>query len=70
MPCGPRAGPANSVVPSTTVAIRDAGRLLLIHKIDNDRPDVGRGVHRRHERIGGTDAMYGDDTGAGASGRL
>jgi ADP-ribose pyrophosphatase YjhB (NUDIX family) len=33
----PDAPPANSVVPSTTVAVRDdAGRLLLIHKIDND----------------------------------
>ncbi|MHA6631618.1 NUDIX hydrolase [Pseudonocardia sichuanensis] len=33
----PDAPPANSVVPSTTVAVRDdRGRLLLIHKIDND----------------------------------
>jgi ADP-ribose pyrophosphatase YjhB (NUDIX family) len=33
----PDAPPANSLVPSTTAAIRDdAGRLLLIHKIDND----------------------------------
>lgn len=33
----PDAPPANSVVPSTTAAVRDdAGRLLLIHKIDND----------------------------------
>lgn len=33
----PGAPKANSVVPSTTVAVRDeAGRLLLIHKIDND----------------------------------
>src|SRR5687768_10106243 len=33
----PQAPPANSLVPSTTVAVRDeAGRLLLIHKIDND----------------------------------
>lgn len=33
----PAAPPANSLVPSTTAAIRDeAGRLLLIHKIDND----------------------------------
>jgi ADP-ribose pyrophosphatase YjhB (NUDIX family) len=33
----PEAPPANSLVPSTTVAVRDeAGRLLLIHKIDND----------------------------------
>lgn len=34
----PAAPPANSVVPSTTAAVRDdAGRLLLIHKVDNDR---------------------------------
>lgn len=33
----PDAPLANSLVPSTTAAIRDdAGRLLLIHKIDND----------------------------------
>ncbi len=33
----PDAPAANSLVPSTTVAVRDeAGRLLLIHKIDND----------------------------------
>jgi ADP-ribose pyrophosphatase YjhB (NUDIX family) len=33
----PDAPLANSLVPSTTVAVRDeAGRLLLIHKIDND----------------------------------
>jgi ADP-ribose pyrophosphatase YjhB (NUDIX family) len=33
----PDAPPANSLVPSTTAAIRDnAGRLLLIHKIDNN----------------------------------
>jgi ADP-ribose pyrophosphatase len=33
----PSAPPANSLVPSTTAAVRDdAGRLLLIHKIDND----------------------------------
>lgn len=32
----PDAPPANSLVPSTTAAVRDdAGRLLLIHKIDN-----------------------------------
>lgn len=32
----PDAPPANSVVPSTTAAVRDdAGRLLLIHKVDN-----------------------------------
>ena len=33
----PEAPKANSVVPSTTAAVRDdAGRLLLIHKVDND----------------------------------
>jgi ADP-ribose pyrophosphatase YjhB (NUDIX family) len=33
----PDAPPANSLVPSTTAAVRDgAGRLLLIHKVDND----------------------------------
>lgn len=33
----PDAPLANSLVPSTTAAIRDdAGRLLLIHKVDND----------------------------------
>jgi ADP-ribose pyrophosphatase YjhB (NUDIX family) len=33
----PDAPKANSLVPSTTAAVRDdAGRLLLIHKIDND----------------------------------
>lgn len=33
----PAAPPANSIVPSVTVAVRDgAGRILLVHKIDND----------------------------------
>ena len=33
----PNAPKANSLVPSTTAAVRDdAGRLLLIHKVDND----------------------------------
>lgn len=33
----PAAPPANSIVPSVTAAVRDvAGRILLIHKIDND----------------------------------
>jgi ADP-ribose pyrophosphatase YjhB (NUDIX family) len=33
----PDAPKANSVVPSTTAAVRDdAGRLLMIHKVDND----------------------------------
>ncbi|MDD7942563.1 hypothetical protein PHK61_29540, partial [Actinomycetospora lutea] len=34
----PEAPQANSLVPSVTAAVRDnKGRLLLIHKIDNDR---------------------------------
>ncbi len=33
----PSAPPANSLVPSTTAAVRDdRGQLLLIHKVDND----------------------------------
>lgn len=33
----PAAPPANSLVPSVTAAVRDdTGRILLIHKIDND----------------------------------
>ncbi len=33
----PAAPPANSLVPSVTAAVRDAsGRVLMIHKIDND----------------------------------
>jgi ADP-ribose pyrophosphatase YjhB (NUDIX family) len=33
----PAAPPANSIVPSVTVAVRDeVGRMLLVHKIDND----------------------------------
>lgn len=33
----PAAPPANSIVPSVTVAVRDGtGRILLVHKIDND----------------------------------
>ncbi len=33
----PAAPVANSLVPSVTAAVRDeSGRLLLIHKIDND----------------------------------
>ena len=33
----PSAPEANSIVPSVTVAVRDeVGRMLLVHKIDND----------------------------------
>ncbi|MEV6644543.1 NUDIX domain-containing protein [Amycolatopsis sp. NPDC051371] len=48
----PNAPAANSVVPSVTVAIRDdAGRLLLIHKIDNDLWALPGGGHDAGERI-------------------
>jgi ADP-ribose pyrophosphatase YjhB (NUDIX family) len=48
----PEAPPINSVVPSVTVAIRnDAGKLLLIHKIDNDLWALPGGGHDPGERI-------------------
>ncbi|MGW4520115.1 NUDIX hydrolase [Amycolatopsis sp. NPDC004378] len=48
----PNAPAANSVVPSVTVAIQDdAGRLLLIHKIDNDLWALPGGGHDLGERI-------------------
>ncbi|MFE5506692.1 NUDIX hydrolase [Amycolatopsis japonica] len=48
----PTAPAANSVVPSVTVAVRDgAGRLLLIHKIDNDLWALPGGGHDAGERI-------------------
>ncbi|MFF4592439.1 NUDIX hydrolase [Amycolatopsis sp. NPDC001319] len=48
----PNAPAANSVVPSVTVAIRDgAGRILLIHKIDNDLWALPGGGHDAGERI-------------------
>ncbi|QFU94073.1 NUDIX domain-containing protein [Amycolatopsis sp. YIM 10] len=48
----PNAPAANSVVPSVTVVIRDdAGRVLLIHKIDNDRWALPGGGHDAGERI-------------------
>jgi 8-oxo-dGTP pyrophosphatase MutT (NUDIX family) len=48
----PNAPAANSVVPSVTVAIRDdRGRMLLIHKIDNDLWALPGGGHDAGERI-------------------
>lgn len=48
----PNAPAANSVVPSVTVAVRDvAGRILLIHKIDNDLWALPGGGHDAGERI-------------------
>lgn len=48
----PDAPAANSVVPSVTVAIRDeTGRVLLIHKIDNDLWALPGGGHDIGERI-------------------
>ncbi|RSM58966.1 NUDIX hydrolase [Amycolatopsis sp. WAC 01376] len=48
----PNAPAANSVVPSVTVVVRDdAGRLLLIHKIDNDLWALPGGGHDAGERI-------------------
>jgi 8-oxo-dGTP pyrophosphatase MutT (NUDIX family) len=48
----PNAPKANSVVPSVTVVIRDdAGRILLIHKIDNDLWALPGGGHDVGERI-------------------
>ncbi|GJF07282.1 NUDIX domain-containing protein [Pseudonocardia sp. D17] len=48
----PNAPAINSVVPSVTVAVRDnAGRLLLIHKIDNGYWALPGGGHDPGERI-------------------
>jgi 8-oxo-dGTP pyrophosphatase MutT (NUDIX family) len=48
----PNAPAANSVVPSVTVAIRDGrGRILLIHKVDNDLWALPGGGHDAGERI-------------------
>lgn len=48
----PEAPPVNSVVPSVTVAIRDdEGRILLIHKVDNDLWALPGGGHDPGERI-------------------
>ncbi|MFH9953288.1 NUDIX domain-containing protein [Streptomyces roseolus] len=51
----PRAPKANSVVPSVTAVVRDdEGRLLLIHKTDNDLWALPGGGHDIGERIGDT----------------
>ncbi|MFD0305092.1 NUDIX domain-containing protein [Streptomyces sp. NPDC127119] len=51
----PNAPQANSVVPSVTAVVRDdAGRLLLIHKTDNDLWALPGGGHDIGERIGDT----------------
>jgi 8-oxo-dGTP pyrophosphatase MutT (NUDIX family) len=48
----PAAPPINSVVPSVTVAVRDnEGRLLLIHKVDNDLWALPGGGHDPGESI-------------------
>ncbi|MGW4488846.1 NUDIX domain-containing protein [Amycolatopsis sp. NPDC004368] len=48
----PNAPAANSVVPSVTVVVRDEqGRVLLIHKIDNDLWALPGGGHDVGERI-------------------
>ncbi|MFD4524058.1 NUDIX domain-containing protein [Streptomyces sp. NPDC058470] len=51
----PNAPKANSVVPSVTAVVRDdAGRLLLIHKTDNDLWALPGGGHDIGERIADT----------------
>jgi 8-oxo-dGTP pyrophosphatase MutT (NUDIX family) len=51
----PNAPKANSVVPSVTaVVLDDAGRLLLIHKTDNDLWALPGGGHDIGEHIGET----------------
>lgn len=51
----PNAPTVNSVVPSVTVAVRDeGGRLLLIHKVDNDLWALPGGGHDAGERIADT----------------
>ncbi|MFD6473228.1 NUDIX hydrolase [Streptomyces anulatus] len=51
----PKAPKANSVVPSVTVVVRAGdGRLLLIHKTDNDLWALPGGGHDIGERIGDT----------------
>jgi 8-oxo-dGTP pyrophosphatase MutT (NUDIX family) len=48
----PNAPTANSVVPSVTVAVRDdRGRVLLIHKVDNNLWALPGGGHDAGERI-------------------
>jgi ADP-ribose pyrophosphatase YjhB (NUDIX family) len=51
----PAAPPANSVVPSVTAVVRDQdGRILLIHKTDNDLWALPGGGHDIGERIADT----------------
>lgn len=51
----PNAPKANSVVPSVTVGVRDdQGRILLIHKIDNDKWALPGGGHDAGESIAET----------------
>ncbi|MFB7422569.1 NUDIX hydrolase [Streptomyces hydrogenans] len=53
--CDPTAPKANSVVPSVTVVVcNDEGRLLLIHRTDNDLWALPGGGHDIGERIGDT----------------
>ncbi|MFF8836061.1 NUDIX hydrolase [Streptomyces sp. NPDC015130] len=51
----PKAPKANSVVPSVTVVVRNSdGRLLLIHRTDNELWALPGGGHDIGERIGET----------------
>ncbi|ATL27577.1 NUDIX domain-containing protein [Streptomyces formicae] len=51
----PNAPEANSVVPSVTAVVRDeVGRVLLIHKTDNDLWALPGGGHDIGERVGDT----------------
>jgi ADP-ribose pyrophosphatase YjhB (NUDIX family) len=51
----PNAPTANSVVPSVTAVVQDgAGRLLLLHRTDNDLWALPGGGHDIGERIGDT----------------
>ncbi|MGW1705868.1 NUDIX domain-containing protein [Streptomyces sp. NPDC002206] len=51
----PSAPEANSVVPSVTAVVRDdSGRLLLIHKTDNDLWALPGGGHDIGESVAGT----------------
>lgn len=51
----PNAPQANSVVPSVTAVVRDgSGRLLMIHKTDNDLWALPGGGHDIGERVGDT----------------
>lgn len=51
----PAAPPANSVVPSVTAVVRDdTGRLLLIHKTDNDLWALPGGGHDVGESVADT----------------